>query len=172
MSASQSGDQVSRPVVQSDRNSAVTLTAQQQGNLTRTDTLSETASRGSRRSIPASTLATQAEPTGNCCELPMSCLIAGETTTAQLSGQSLSFLVAAQALQWPGDHELVIARRVEEFHAEPLSPLRSRDLVELIGLFQQANMGEIEADLQRYLSLLCPEPCWEEDPLEFLREFL
>ena len=57
-------------------------------------------------------------------------------------------------------------------YAAPLSPLRERDLKALAELFQRQEMATIEADLTQMLLRLLPEPCWEEDPFEFLREFL
>ncbi|WP_432808518.1 hypothetical protein [Pantanalinema sp. GBBB05] len=57
-------------------------------------------------------------------------------------------------------------------HAEPLSPLRARDLEAMQALFQVENMGEIEIDITQMLLRLWPEPCWEDSPLDFLQDFL
>ncbi len=57
-------------------------------------------------------------------------------------------------------------------YADPLSPLKARDEEALMALFQGGNMAEIEADISHCLLQLLPEPCWEEDPLEFLKDFL
>jgi hypothetical protein len=57
-------------------------------------------------------------------------------------------------------------------HADPLSPLRERDLEAMQALFQLENIGEIEADVTQMLLKLWPEPCWEDSPLEFLKDFL
>jgi hypothetical protein len=57
-------------------------------------------------------------------------------------------------------------------YAEPLSPLKERDLVALATLFPPDQMLTIEADVNQMLLRLLPEPCWEEDPFEFLSEFL
>lgn len=56
--------------------------------------------------------------------------------------------------------------------ADPLSPLRERDLFALEGLFQRSDMYWIEADVNQMLLHLLPEPCWDEDAFDFLREFL
>ncbi len=53
-------------------------------------------------------------------------------------------------------------------HAPPLSPLRLRDLQAMADLFHQPHMDEIEADILRNLGWRFPEPCWEDDPLDFL----
>jgi hypothetical protein len=57
-------------------------------------------------------------------------------------------------------------------HAAPLSPLRERDSKVLSDWFQRDDMVEIEADIASCLLRLLPEPCWEEDPFEFVRDFL
>jgi hypothetical protein len=51
-------------------------------------------------------------------------------------------------------------------------PLRDRDLVVLTDLFKQDQIEEIAADILYNLLQRCPEPCWEDDPMEFLEEFL
>jgi hypothetical protein len=57
-------------------------------------------------------------------------------------------------------------------HAAPLAPLRERDWTEIALLFDRQDSDEIEADVISKLSMLHPEPCWDEDPYEFLSEFL
>jgi hypothetical protein len=57
-------------------------------------------------------------------------------------------------------------------HAAPLSPLRERDWQALSDLFQREDMLQIEADIADRLLHLLPEPCWEDNPFEFIREFL
>lgn len=57
-------------------------------------------------------------------------------------------------------------------HAQPISPLRERDINALSDLFQRADMFEVEADINSRLLQLLPEPCWEDDPFDFVREFL
>ncbi len=57
-------------------------------------------------------------------------------------------------------------------HASPLMPLRERDTKVLVELFTHDSIEPIEADIQKNLLWRCPEPCWEDDPFDFLREFL
>ncbi|MBF2027162.1 MAG: hypothetical protein IGS48_10405 [Oscillatoriales cyanobacterium C42_A2020_001] len=57
-------------------------------------------------------------------------------------------------------------------YADPISPLRERDIQALAVLFQRDDIAMIEADLTQMLLRLLPEPCWEEDGFEFLKEFL
>lgn len=57
-------------------------------------------------------------------------------------------------------------------HAGPLSPLRSRDIQALIDIFAHDQLSEIEADIHQYLHQLCPEPCWEVEPYDFLKGFI
>jgi len=83
----------------------------------------------------------------------------------------------AEARQW---QSLGLRQRVKTqpgvpllaLHADPLSPLRERDLNALTLLFHRDDMHHIEADVTRQLLRLWPEPCWEDDPLDFLTEFL
>lgn len=51
-------------------------------------------------------------------------------------------------------------------------PLRVRDLQVLIELFNRNEIDAIESDILQNLDCRCPEPCWEDDPFEFLRDFL
>lgn len=53
-------------------------------------------------------------------------------------------------------------------YADPLSPLRERDLLALAALFQRDDMYAIEADVKHKLLLLLPEPCWDDDTFAFL----
>ncbi len=57
-------------------------------------------------------------------------------------------------------------------YADPLAPLKERDVLSLADLFQRQDMYDIEADLNHMLLRLLPAPCWEEDPFEFLQDFL
>lgn len=57
-------------------------------------------------------------------------------------------------------------------HAAPLMPLRDRDLKVLIELFNQDEIDEIEADIIGNLMRRAPEPCWEDEALDFLKEYL
>ncbi len=57
-------------------------------------------------------------------------------------------------------------------HASPLMPLRDRDLKVLVELFTQEEIESIEEDIRCNLMRRAPEPCWEDDPFSFLREYL
>lgn len=50
--------------------------------------------------------------------------------------------------------------------------LKERDWEALILLFERDDSDEIEAEIDSKLLWLVPEPCWEDNPFEFLREFL
>ncbi|ASC73120.1 hypothetical protein XM38_040820 [Halomicronema hongdechloris C2206] len=52
------------------------------------------------------------------------------------------------------------------------SLLRSRDAIALHHLFSHDSIAEIEADVCQYLQQLSPEPAWDVEPYEFLRQFL
>lgn len=58
-----------------------------------------------------------------------------------------------------------------EVHAQPLE-FNERDWKLLVELFDRKDSDEIEADINTKLSWLVPEPAWEDEPLEFLREYL
>lgn len=64
--------------------------------------------------------------------------------------------------------------RSEPFdHAAPLSPLRDRDLEIMSGWFDLVDMNEVEHDIDYHLSMLYPEPPWEEAlDLNFLKDHL
>jgi hypothetical protein len=51
-------------------------------------------------------------------------------------------------------------------------PLRQRDLQALTGFFELEGMAMIEADIINSLRKRYPEPCWEDDPFDFLKEYL
>jgi hypothetical protein len=53
-----------------------------------------------------------------------------------------------------------------------LNSLRERDWEALTSLFDRDDSDEIEEEIKRKLVWLVPEPCWEDNPFEFLREFL
>jgi len=57
-------------------------------------------------------------------------------------------------------------------YADSLSPLRDRDHEALSGMFKRDDIAEIEADVTYCLARLLPEPCWEDNPFDFLKEFL
>ena len=56
--------------------------------------------------------------------------------------------------------------------ATPLLPLRDRDEHMLLELFAQEGIEAIEEDIVLNLQIRCPEPYWEDDSLEFLRDYL
>ncbi|WP_375515160.1 hypothetical protein [uncultured Nostoc sp.] len=59
-----------------------------------------------------------------------------------------------------------------QVYAPSLTFLRERDWTALIELFDRDDGDEIEADIDSSLFWLIPEPCWEDDPFDFLREYL
>jgi len=71
-----------------------------------------------------------------------------------------------------GESRLSLTPERVGHYAEPISPLRERDWVELAALFQSDEMLKVEADVNQMLLRLLPEPCWEDDAFEFLKEFL
>lgn len=52
------------------------------------------------------------------------------------------------------------------------SILKERDWEALDSLFDRDDSDEIEAEIKNKLLWLVPEPCWEDNPFEFLKEFL
>lgn len=58
-------------------------------------------------------------------------------------------------------------------HAAPISPLRDLDLEIMSGWFDRVDMNEVEQDIDYHLSMLYPEPPWEESlDLNFLQDYL
>ena len=53
-------------------------------------------------------------------------------------------------------------------HASPLAPLREQDSEKLEALFEGEQVQEIVLDVHRYIARVYPEPCWEDEPYEFL----
>jgi hypothetical protein len=53
-----------------------------------------------------------------------------------------------------------------------LNSLRERDWEALTSLFDRDDSDEIEDEIKSKLVWLVPEPCWEDNPFELLREFL
>jgi hypothetical protein len=53
-----------------------------------------------------------------------------------------------------------------------LNSLRERDWEALTSLFDRDDSDEIKDEIKSKLVWLVPEPCWEDNPFEFLREFL
>ncbi len=61
---------------------------------------------------------------------------------------------------------------LEVGHASPLTPLRPRDSQALDDLFAEDHINDIALDIHRYLARIYPEPCWEDEPYEFLRGYV
>ncbi len=59
-----------------------------------------------------------------------------------------------------------------EVHAQPLEEFNERDWKILVELFDRKDSDEIEEDIKKTLSWLVPEPAWEDEPLDFLQEYL
>ncbi|MBR8833023.1 MAG: hypothetical protein DSM106950_03005 [Stigonema ocellatum SAG 48.90 = DSM 106950] len=59
-----------------------------------------------------------------------------------------------------------------DVYAPAFMALRERDWKALTELFDRGDSDEIEADINSNLLLMIPEPCWEDDPFDFLREYL
>ncbi|WP_211517565.1 hypothetical protein [Geitlerinema sp. PCC 9228] len=68
--------------------------------------------------------------------------------------------------------EYVRLKPRDEAHATPLPPLRERDTKALTALFNREDAEEIQDDVNSYLSCLFPTPCWEDDPFDFLQEYI
>ncbi|MEO0539506.1 MAG: hypothetical protein AAFZ80_01430 [Cyanobacteria bacterium P01_A01_bin.105] len=61
---------------------------------------------------------------------------------------------------------------ISRLYAEPLAPLRDRDEVALNDVFQTEHIEDAVNDVQNRLSHLHPEPCWEDDPYDFLHGYV
>ncbi|NJL79660.1 MAG: hypothetical protein HC917_13945 [Richelia sp. SM2_1_7] len=59
-----------------------------------------------------------------------------------------------------------------DVHAPPLVEFNERDWKILVELFDRKDSDEIEADINKKLSWMVPEPAWEDEPLDFLQEYL
>ena len=59
-----------------------------------------------------------------------------------------------------------------EAYAPPLMPLKDRDWKILVQLFDRADSEEIADNINSKLLMMMPEPCWEDDPFDFLVEYL
>ena len=51
-------------------------------------------------------------------------------------------------------------------------PLNDRDTKALLELFEREDIDQIEAEIDRNLLWLSPAPCWEDNPFDFLSEYL
>ncbi|MEO1593203.1 MAG: hypothetical protein AAFU71_18205 [Cyanobacteria bacterium J06632_22] len=61
---------------------------------------------------------------------------------------------------------------ISRLYAEPLAPLRDRDEIALTEIFKAEQLEDALTDVQNRLSHLYPEPCWEDDPYEFLHGYV
>ncbi len=77
-----------------------------------------------------------------------------------------------RGIDTPSRGRTEVGGMLTNFHAAPLSPLKDRDEKALGLLFCREDMEEVERDVDRCLLLLWPEPCWEDDAFEFLKEYL
>ena len=59
-----------------------------------------------------------------------------------------------------------------QIYAPSLTSLRQRDWNALIELFDREDGDEVESDINSNLHLMMPEPCWGDDPFDFLREYM
>ncbi|MEL6135908.1 MAG: hypothetical protein AAFR42_00640 [Cyanobacteria bacterium J06628_6] len=59
-----------------------------------------------------------------------------------------------------------------QFYAEPLAPLRDRDEAALDDIFQSEDVEEAVSDVQARLQQIYPEPCWEDEPYDFLHGYI
>ncbi|MBE7381723.1 MAG: hypothetical protein F6J95_009975 [Leptolyngbya sp. SIO1E4] len=57
-------------------------------------------------------------------------------------------------------------------HASPLTPLRQRDARALDEFFKDERIQEITLDIHRNLARMYPEPCWEDEPYDFLHGYI
>ncbi|MBD2207212.1 hypothetical protein H6G33_31955 [Calothrix sp. FACHB-1219] len=57
-------------------------------------------------------------------------------------------------------------------YAPALISLEERDWKVMTELFDREDSDEIETDIRNSLLLMIPEPCWEDDPFDFLSEYL
>ncbi|MBD2211089.1 hypothetical protein H6G27_14510 [Nostoc linckia FACHB-104] len=57
-------------------------------------------------------------------------------------------------------------------YAPAIASLEERDWKAMTELFDREDSEEIEADILKSLLFMIPEPCWGDDPFDFLREYL
>jgi hypothetical protein len=57
-------------------------------------------------------------------------------------------------------------------HASPIAPLRARDRQALRAFFECDRIQEITLDIHHYLAHAYPEPCWEDEPYDFLHGYI
>lgn len=94
-------------------------------------------------------------------------------TTSHTGTSHTEELHTAQSPARDSAHALLNAAKFEIY--SPLDaaiPLRQRDEQVLTELFRLEEIEAIEEDIACNLLCRCPEPCWEDDPFEFLKEYL
>ncbi|MDB9525539.1 hypothetical protein PN498_06035 [Oscillatoria sp. CS-180] len=68
----------------------------------------------------------------------------------------------------------VTSPSLDVHHASPLAELREGDRQALEALFDFDNdlIQDITLDVHRYLARMYPEPCWEDEPHDFLHGYV
>ncbi|MDZ7958122.1 MAG: hypothetical protein RMY34_09495 [Aulosira sp. DedQUE10] len=59
-----------------------------------------------------------------------------------------------------------------QIYAPAIASLEERDWTAMSELFDREDSDDIEADILKSLLFMIPEPCWGDDPFEFLSEYL
>jgi hypothetical protein len=77
--------------------------------------------------------------------------------------QFLAAVNPIESVNYPGNLQVF---------APALRSLEERDWTVMTELFDREDSDEIEADIRKSLLLMMPEPCWEDDPFDFLSEYL
>ncbi len=77
-----------------------------------------------------------------------------------------------QSIRCNAQSEINSLLRPLMFHAEPLAPLRQRDEQALEEIFDDLQVEEILTDVCIRLKQIYPEPCWEDEPFDFLRGYV
>jgi hypothetical protein len=99
-----------------------------------------------------------------------------ETTLAHESLAALRQAALQGAVQKEKQRSLHQRRLAEldqsKSYAAPLSPLRMQDIRELAVFFDGDDMPSLEEDMLKMLDRLLPEPCWEDNPFDFLGDFI
>lgn len=95
----------------------------------------------------------------------------------KVTGRSLDYQQASHlsSANWWGSTEASSSLEISVSgysYAAALMPLRERDMKVLAEMFRQDAIEEIEADIIHLLLKIYPEPCWEDDPFDFLQEYL
>lgn len=94
--------------------------------------------------------------------------------SSTIKSSFVEFVAIAPPETPPGAIEEFVSRALDRLrqYAPPLMPLKDRDLEALVSTFEQEDIQEIESDIALNLQTRLPEPCWEDNPIEFLQDFL